>query len=162
VFWFSLQLLSEKFLILRRLERDVITNVHLSSCQLPVFSWQIFTWIFSTYFRETLKYEISRTSVHCVPICYMSDRQADMTKLRVAFHNFASAPKYNGVSLMAIQYTMTDYSFFCGCLGVRHAASQGRPKFFSFQLKATRSNIRIVGAPLYRVIEKDGRDLKPL
>jgi hypothetical protein len=30
VLWFSLQLLSETFLILRRIERDMITNVHTS------------------------------------------------------------------------------------------------------------------------------------
>jgi len=34
-FWFSLQLLSETFLILRRTERDVIKNVYRSSCEVP-------------------------------------------------------------------------------------------------------------------------------
>jgi len=32
VFCFSLQILSETFLILRRTERDVIKNVHISVC----------------------------------------------------------------------------------------------------------------------------------
>ena len=36
VFWSSLQLLSETFLILRRTERDIIKNVHRSSCEVPV------------------------------------------------------------------------------------------------------------------------------
>jgi hypothetical protein len=36
VFWFSLQLLSETFLILRRIQRDIIINVHRSSCRVPV------------------------------------------------------------------------------------------------------------------------------
>jgi hypothetical protein len=36
VFWFSLQLLSETFLILRRTERDVIKNVYRSACKVPV------------------------------------------------------------------------------------------------------------------------------
>jgi len=36
VFWFSLQLLSETFLILRRIQRDVIITAHMSSCTEPV------------------------------------------------------------------------------------------------------------------------------
>jgi hypothetical protein len=33
VFWFSLQLLSEIFLILRKIQRDIVINVHRSSCK---------------------------------------------------------------------------------------------------------------------------------
>jgi hypothetical protein len=36
VFWFSLQLLSQIFLILRRIEPHIIINVHRSSCKVPV------------------------------------------------------------------------------------------------------------------------------
>jgi hypothetical protein len=36
VFLFPLQLLSEIFLILRRIQRDVIINVHTSSCKVPL------------------------------------------------------------------------------------------------------------------------------
>jgi hypothetical protein len=36
VFWFSLPLLSESFLILRRNERDMIKNVYRSACEVPV------------------------------------------------------------------------------------------------------------------------------
>jgi hypothetical protein len=36
VFWFSLQLLSETFLILRRTGRDMIKNLYRSSCEVPV------------------------------------------------------------------------------------------------------------------------------
>jgi len=36
VFWFSLQLLSETFLILRRTQRDIIINVRRYSCKVPV------------------------------------------------------------------------------------------------------------------------------
>jgi hypothetical protein len=36
VFWFSLQLLSDTFLIPRRIRRDIIINVHRSSCNLHV------------------------------------------------------------------------------------------------------------------------------
>ena len=36
VFWFSLQLLSETFLILRRTETEMIILVHMSSCTVHV------------------------------------------------------------------------------------------------------------------------------
>jgi len=36
VFLFSLQLLSETFLILRKIERDLIINVYLASCKVAV------------------------------------------------------------------------------------------------------------------------------
>ena len=43
VFWFSLQILSITFLILRRIQRDFIVNVHRSSCKVPVarFWWNL-------------------------------------------------------------------------------------------------------------------------
>jgi hypothetical protein len=36
VFWFSLQLLSETFLIIRIIQPDIIINVHRSSCKVPL------------------------------------------------------------------------------------------------------------------------------
>ena len=45
MFWFSLQLLSESFPILRRNERDMIINIYWSSCKVPFnldrFSWNL-------------------------------------------------------------------------------------------------------------------------
>ena len=45
MFRFSLQLLSETFLILRRTERDIIQNVYRSSCKVPAilvrFEWNL-------------------------------------------------------------------------------------------------------------------------
>jgi len=45
VFWFFLQFLSKKFLILRRIRRDGITNAHRSSCRGSVilvrFKWNL-------------------------------------------------------------------------------------------------------------------------
>jgi hypothetical protein len=35
VFWFSLPLLSETFLVLRRMQRDIIINIHRSSYKVP-------------------------------------------------------------------------------------------------------------------------------
>jgi hypothetical protein len=36
MFWFSLQLLYKQFLILRRIQRDTIRNVHRPSCKVPI------------------------------------------------------------------------------------------------------------------------------
>jgi len=54
--FFSLQLLSESFLILRRFQRDIIINVHWSSCKVPVIpaTFEI-NLIFATDFRKILK-----------------------------------------------------------------------------------------------------------
>ena len=36
MFWFSVKLSSETFLILRRIQRDIVINVETSSCNVPV------------------------------------------------------------------------------------------------------------------------------
>ena len=47
VFWFSLQLLSETFLILRRTERDMIKNVYWSSSYVQIILVRFYqTWFF--------------------------------------------------------------------------------------------------------------------
>jgi len=56
------------------------------------------TWICSTDFRKILQYQISCTCVQWVPSCPMrtngrTDGQTDVTKLIVAFRNFAIAAK---------------------------------------------------------------------
>ena len=86
-FWFSLQLLSETFLIIRRTERDII-NVNM-----PVFiTLTLFlsdlneTWPFATDFRKILKYKISSKSVQWEPSRLM---RADG---RTGRHDEASSP----------------------------------------------------------------------
>jgi len=89
--WFSLQLLTEIFLIRRRIRRDTVINVHRS--------WQIFTELeFFRHFQKVLKYQIPLKSVKWEPSCSMRtdrwmDGQTDMTKLTVAPWNFAKAPE---------------------------------------------------------------------
>jgi len=87
MFWYSLQLLSETFLILRRNEQDMIKKVLRSSCTLyswPIlinleFSWQIFE-----------KSKISNF-VKIRPVgakMFHADGRTHMTKLIIAFSQF--------------------------------------------------------------------------
>jgi hypothetical protein len=57
VFWFSLQLLSETFLILRKTRPDTVTECTGLHVKCPLLSLHFNeSWIFSTDFRKTLKY----------------------------------------------------------------------------------------------------------
>ena len=59
VSWFSLQLLSERFLILRRIKRDIIKCIQSLHIKYPLFFCYLNkTWIFSTDFRKILKYQL--------------------------------------------------------------------------------------------------------
>jgi hypothetical protein len=103
MFWYSLQHLSETFLILKRNWRYMIKiyiGLHVKY-PLCLFDF-IETCIFTTDFRKTLKYQISWNFFQWKLSCFMRtdgrtdwriDRQADMTKLIDAFRNFANAPK---------------------------------------------------------------------
>jgi hypothetical protein len=52
------------------------------------------TWTFTTHFQKIVKYQISRKSVQWEQNCSMrEDGRTDMTKLIVAFRNFANFPK---------------------------------------------------------------------
>jgi len=92
-------ILPETFLILRTTERDVMQNVHRSSCKVPgIISDFNKTSIFSTDFGEKpqisnfmeprlLEAELFHAGVR-------TDGQTDKTKIIVPFRNFANASKY--------------------------------------------------------------------
>ena len=95
VFWFSLQHLFETFLILRRIQRDVVINVKTSSCKVPVilllftriliklkFSQQIFVK------SSNIKFHLNPASGSRVVPCVRTN-----LKLIVACCNLANAPR---------------------------------------------------------------------
>jgi hypothetical protein len=83
VFLFPLQFLSEKYLILRRTEQDMIINMHWSSCK-----------ILQTGFQKINKYQISWKFIQWEPRCFMrTNGRTGMAKLIVPCLNFANTPK---------------------------------------------------------------------
>ena len=69
VFWFSLQLLSQIFLILRT-EQDIFINVHRLSCKVPVILVR-FIHFLDRFLKKILKYQISCKSIPWAPRCFM-------------------------------------------------------------------------------------------
>ena len=95
MFWFSLQLLFEIFLILRRIQRHTVINVKTSSCKVPAilvgFKLNL---KFSRQILEKKKAHISNL-IKTRPVgveSFHSNGRADM-KWIVAFRNFLKAPK---------------------------------------------------------------------
>jgi hypothetical protein len=90
-FLFSMQLLFETLLIIRRNERNITANVYIGlHVMYPLFVSDFNkSWIFSTYFRKILKPPNFITFVHL----FHTEGRTDMTKLIVAFRHFANALK---------------------------------------------------------------------
>jgi hypothetical protein len=109
-FWFSLQLLSEIFFVVRRTERNIIINVHRSACEVPVifmrFQWNLNFLIDNTQTSNFLK-------VHPVGALFYADGRTDMTKLIVTWRSWICASWYNyennqqGALYRLIYYSMS-------------------------------------------------------
>ena len=97
--WSSLQILFETFLILRRIQRDIVINVETSSRKAPLLLSDFNeTWIFSTYLKKKARIS-SFIKIRPVGAEFLyaegrTEGQTDMTKLIVAFRNTATAPKH--------------------------------------------------------------------
>ena len=90
VFWFSLQLLSEIFLTLRRTELDMIIDVYWFAWKLVIISVRFYeTWIFLTHYRKILKYQLSWKFVHWEPRCSMRTEQTSRSYKYSWFQTFA-------------------------------------------------------------------------
>jgi hypothetical protein len=88
VFWFSLQILSETFLILRRNERDISCMYIGLHVKYPLLLLDFNeTWIFSIDFRKILKHQTSWISVQCSRVVPWgrTDSQTEVTNLIVAY-----------------------------------------------------------------------------
>jgi hypothetical protein len=88
LFWFSLQRLSEVFLILRTIQRHIIINLHRFSCKVPIFLPD-----FNEKILKKCRYQILWKFVKSEPRCSIiqTDKHTVMTKLILAFRDFSNA-----------------------------------------------------------------------
>ena len=105
VFWFFLLNLFETFLV-RRIQRDIATNVKSLYVKYPLFLWGFNeSWIFSKIFGKKAQIfnftKILQVGAELFRADGQTDRQmdertdghADMTMVIVSFRNFANTPK---------------------------------------------------------------------
>jgi hypothetical protein len=77
------------------------------------------TWNLLTDFWKILTYQISQKSVLWEPICTMrTDGRTDVTKQRVAFHNFAGVPKNVQITVPKGMLRTYNLTMFCVCVCV--------------------------------------------
>ena len=97
VFWFPIRLLSKIFLILGKIQSDIVINVENIPVKYPFFLSDFTeTLIFSTDFRKTKSSNLIKIRLVRAEL-FHADGRTDMTKLIAAFRNFSNAPKHSTV-----------------------------------------------------------------
>jgi len=130
VFWFSLQGLSGTFLILRRIQRDIVINIHIFMRNSRYSSHIVMNLEFSRQiFEKQSNIKFHEKCVQFEQSCSIRkgtqsdrgtdgradeqidrDRQTEMMKRIVAFRNFENVPKKNG-SWMETVIKLTNQMF---------------------------------------------------
>jgi hypothetical protein len=110
VFWFSLRFLSETFLILRRIERDMVKTVYWSSCKVLLFACPTLTklefsrQIFEKY--SNIKIHENRFNGSGVVPCGQTGRHDEANN---RYCNFANGTT-NSVFCVKRSHIYTDHS----------------------------------------------------
>ena len=112
VFLFPVQILSETFLFLRRVERDMIVNIYWFLCKSPVILVRFFWQILRKYSNVTF-HENSSSGSRVVP-CGQTDgrkedRRMDMEKLIAAFGSFVKAPENCSLAALGTRQFLSQY-----------------------------------------------------
>jgi hypothetical protein len=126
VFWSSLQLPSQTFFTLRRIQRDIIINVHKSSFKVPVmlviFKWKLnFLERFSKN-SSNIKFNQNPSIGSRVDPYGRTDKGTKMTKLIVTFRNFANTPKKRIFKFMV--WIFFDFYLFGVAVGLNSLAAR--------------------------------------
>jgi hypothetical protein len=108
--WFSLHLLSETFLILRRTERDIIKNIYWSSCKIPGYYCQIqLQQIFKMH--TNISFHENPSSGSWVVACGQTDRHDEA---KSHSWQFANTPKNQSVN------DIWDITYVCSGIHMKH------------------------------------------
>ena len=96
MFWFSLQLLSESFFFVRKIERDRSRMYNRLHVKYPLYLSQLSeTWIFSTNFRKNSQMSFLMKIRPLGAELFHAGGLSDMTTLMFALRSFANARKRN-------------------------------------------------------------------
>jgi hypothetical protein len=110
MFWFSLQLLSETFFILRRIQQEIIINVHRSLGKVLIILVRCESNLnFFDRFKKIIKFHEKLSSGSWVA----PGGQTEMEELTAAFQNFVKTLKISQCTGTWYNSTMTVTGLLC-------------------------------------------------